>query len=86
MVNTASVAGLHPQRALGIYNASKYAVVGMTETLLDDLADTPLGATVLCPGYTATNILASRRNRQEAFGEWQKPVTVLSICGVTRRR
>ena len=66
---------LHPQRALGIYNASKYAVVGMTETLRDDLADTALGATVLCPGYTATNILGSRRNRQEAFGEWQKPVS-----------
>ena len=75
IVNTGSVAGLHPQRALGIYNASKYAVVGMTETLRDDLADTALGATVLCPGYTATNILGSRRNRQEAFGEWQKPVS-----------
>ena len=75
VVNTGSVAGLHPQRALGIYNASKYAVVGMTETLRDDLADTPLGATVLCPGYTATNILGSRRNRQQEFGEWQRPVS-----------
>ena len=75
VVNTGSVAGLHPQRALGIYNASKYAVVGMTETLRDDLADTPLGATVLCPGYTATNILGSRRNRQQEFGAWQRPVS-----------
>lgn len=75
VVNTGSVAGLHPQRAIGIYNASKYAVVGLTETLRDDLAGTAIGATVLCPGYTATNILGSRRNRQEQFGAWEKPST-----------
>lgn len=75
VVNTGSVAGLHPQRAIGIYNASKYAVVGLTETLYDDLQETAIGATVLCPGYTATNILASRRNRQEQFGAWEKPET-----------
>ena len=75
VVNTGSVAGLHPQRAIGIYNASKYAVVGLTETLRDDLAETAIGATVLCPGYTATNILASRRNWQEQFGKWQKPAS-----------
>ncbi len=75
VVNTGSVAGLHPQRAIGIYNASKYAVVGLTETLRDDLQGTLIGATVLCPGYTATNILGSRRNRQEAFGAWEKPTS-----------
>ena len=73
VVNTGSVAGLHPQRAIGIYNASKYAVVGLTETLRDDLDGTAIGATVLCPGYTATNIVASKRNRQQAFGAWEKP-------------
>ena len=75
VVNTASVAGLHAQPSLGIYNASKYAVLGLTETLRDDLAGTAVGATALCPGYTATNILGSRRNRQSQFGAWEKPVS-----------
>lgn len=75
VVNTASVAGLHPQRAIGIYNASKYAVLGLTETLRDDLEGTAIGATALCPGYTATNILGSRRNRQSEFGAWERPTT-----------
>ncbi|PQV50800.1 SDR family oxidoreductase [Paraburkholderia sp. BL21I4N1] len=37
IVNTASVAGLLSPPAMGIYNASKHAVVSLTETLYHDL-------------------------------------------------
>ncbi len=73
LVNTASVAGLHPMREIGIYNTSKYAVVGMTETLFDDLKGTAIGASALCPGYVNTNINQSRRNRHAAFGASRPP-------------
>jgi len=73
IVNTASVAGLHPMREIGVYNTSKYAVVGLTETLRDDLAGTALGVSVLCPGYVDTNINMSRRNRQDRFGPARPP-------------
>lgn len=73
IVNTASVAGLHAMSEIGIYNTSKYAVVGMTETLRDDLKETPLGVSALCPGFVNTNINQSRRNRQEQYGESRRP-------------
>lgn len=73
IVNTASVAGLHAMRDIGIYNTSKYAVVGLTETLRDDLAETALGVSALCPGFVNTNISQSRRNRQDRFGRSRPP-------------
>jgi len=67
IVNTASVAGLTAGPGLGPYNASKFAVVGITETLYHELAaaESRIGVSVLCPGYVATNIASSQRNRPE---------------------
>jgi NAD(P)-dependent dehydrogenase (short-subunit alcohol dehydrogenase family) len=63
VVNTASMAGLVATRGLGIYNTSKYAVVGLSETLAKDLAPHGIGVSVLCPMGVATRIRASDRNR-----------------------
>lgn len=58
VVNTASSAGLYPGGSgrQGAYVASKYAVVGMTEALAAELEGSPIGATVLCPTATRTDI------------------------------
>lgn len=63
VVNTASMAGLSAWPGIGPYNASKYAVVGISETLALELADSPVGVSVLCPGVVNTNIFESQRNR-----------------------
>ena len=63
VVNTASMAGLVATRGLGVYNTSKYAVVGLSETLLKDLAPYGIGVSVLCPLGVATRIRNSDRNR-----------------------
>ena len=63
VVNTASMAGLVATRGLGVYNTSKYAVVGLSETLAKDLKPYRIGVTVLCPIGVATRIRASERNR-----------------------
>ena len=63
IVNTASMAGLVATRGLGIYNASKYAVVGLSETLAKDLKPYAIGVSVLCPMGVSTRIRASERNR-----------------------
>jgi len=63
IVNTASMAGLVATRGLGVYNTSKYAVVGLSETLAKDLRQHGLGVSVLCPMGVATQIRASARNR-----------------------
>ena len=65
IVNTASMAGHVAGPGMGPYNASKYAVVGLSESLAKELAGTNVGVSVLCPGWVRTNILDSRRNRPD---------------------
>jgi len=68
VVNTASMAGLVGMRWLGVYSASKFAVVGLTEALHRELADHGIGVSVLCPMIVQTNINEnSVRNRPAAF-------------------
>jgi NAD(P)-dependent dehydrogenase (short-subunit alcohol dehydrogenase family) len=59
IVNTASMAGMAPITNSSVYCTSKYAVVGLTETLWRDLRDTPLGVSVLCPMWVRTEIFRS---------------------------
>jgi NAD(P)-dependent dehydrogenase (short-subunit alcohol dehydrogenase family) len=63
VVNTASMAGLIASQGLGVYNTSKYAVVGLSETLVKDLRPYGIGVSVLCPLGVATQIRKSERNR-----------------------
>jgi NAD(P)-dependent dehydrogenase (short-subunit alcohol dehydrogenase family) len=65
IVNTASVAGLIATPFLGPYNATKQAVVAISETLFKDLqaVGAPVGVSVLCPGFVRTRIAESERNR-----------------------
>lgn len=69
IVNTASVAGLMAGPGIGPYNAAKYGVVAISETLAAELAaeQSQVGVSVLCPGYVKTNIFTSQRNRPAAL-------------------
>jgi len=66
VVNTASIAGLTTAPFLGPYNATKQAVVAISETLYKDLqiaGIAGIGVSVLCPGFVQTRIAESDRNR-----------------------
>ena len=65
VVNTASMAGLLAPPNMGIYNATKHAVVALSETLYQDLAlvTEQVRAHVLCPYFVPTGIHRSERNR-----------------------
>ncbi|MDB5359746.1 MAG: short chain dehydrogenase family protein [Rhodospirillales bacterium] len=65
IVNTASMAGLTSQPGLAIYNASKHAVVTVSEGLHHDLTlrQSKLRVSVLCPAWVKTRIHLSGRNR-----------------------
>lgn len=65
-INTASSAGLQSTPNIGPYNVAKFGVVALTETLKLELdeAQSPIGASVLCPGAVATRICESDRNRE----------------------
>lgn len=56
VVNTASMSGLVGMLNLGVYCASKFAVVGMSESLARELRSTPIGVTILCPMVVDTKI------------------------------
>ena len=68
VVNTASMAGMMASGGLGIYNTSKFAVVGLSETMWRDLRDTGIGVSVLCPLGVQTGIFASARNQPQDIG------------------
>ena len=65
IVNTASLAGLVSNPFMGPYNASKFAVVAISETLALEMAMTAsgVGVSVLCPAFVQTNIHRASRNR-----------------------
>jgi NAD(P)-dependent dehydrogenase (short-subunit alcohol dehydrogenase family) len=67
VVNTASMAGVTTSPGLGVYNASKFAVVGLSETLRKDLESKGIGVSVLCPGMVRTRILESERTRPAEY-------------------
>jgi NAD(P)-dependent dehydrogenase (short-subunit alcohol dehydrogenase family) len=66
IVNTASVAGLLAPPSMGAYNASKHAVVALTETLYHDLRHAGaahIGCSLLCPAFVPTGIAEAERAR-----------------------
>lgn len=69
IVNTASMGGLVTGAYSGPYYTSKFAAVGMTDCLAQDLraAGAPVGASVLVPSLINTGIGTSGRNRPERF-------------------
>lgn len=67
IVNTASAAGLMASPGLGVYCTSKFAVVGLSESLRADLEPYGIGVSVLCPGFVDTRIHDSSRNRPERW-------------------
>jgi NAD(P)-dependent dehydrogenase (short-subunit alcohol dehydrogenase family) len=65
IVNTASAAGLDARAWLGMYSATKYAVVAISEALQAELRmrAANIGVSVLCPALVNTRIAESERNR-----------------------
>jgi NAD(P)-dependent dehydrogenase (short-subunit alcohol dehydrogenase family) len=61
VVNVASLAGLMASKQLSVYATTKFAVVGLSETLRAELATHRIGVTALCPGFINTPIVRSSR-------------------------
>ena len=70
IVNTASIAGFQigGHRRSGSYGAMKFAVVALSESIVHDLKDTPIGVSVLAPAAVKTRIYTSGENRPARFG------------------
>ena len=70
VVNTASIAGLMPGFSSS-YDASKHAVVAISEGLFNTMQTGGLavGVTCVCPGWVRTRIMDSHRNWPSELGE-----------------
>jgi NAD(P)-dependent dehydrogenase (short-subunit alcohol dehydrogenase family) len=80
IVNTASMAGLVPGFSPS-YDASKHAVVAISEDLYNamQLAGLGVGVSVLCPGWVRTRILDADRNWPQGLGDAPEPTPVAHV-------
>ncbi len=74
ILSTASMSGLFHGSNAGVYTATKFAVVGMTEALRAELMHKGIGVSICCPGLVKTRIHLSHRGR-----------SVRSVSTLTRR-
>jgi short-subunit dehydrogenase len=63
VVNIASMEGFAALEGMGAYSTSKFAVVGYTETLRQELHQYNIGVSVICPGVVRTSLTADMRAR-----------------------
>jgi NAD(P)-dependent dehydrogenase (short-subunit alcohol dehydrogenase family) len=61
IINTASAAGLFALPGAAPYTTSKFAVVGLSESLAAELRPRGIAVTAICPGITRTNIVRDGR-------------------------
>jgi short-subunit dehydrogenase len=62
VLNVASIAAFQPVPTLAVYAATKAFVLSLTESLAVELEGTGVSATALCPGVTATNMMAKAQD------------------------
>lgn len=68
LVNVASLAGLVHMPLMAPYNATKAAVVALSETLHAELADCGVKVSVVCPYFFRTNLIDGARCSDPALG------------------
>lgn len=59
VLNVGSIAAFQPVPFLATYAATKSYVLSLTESLSEELRDTGVTVTALCPGITATDMVSS---------------------------
>jgi NAD(P)-dependent dehydrogenase (short-subunit alcohol dehydrogenase family) len=80
---TSSLVAIVPPPISAAYISSKFATLGVAMALRNELADTAVGVSVLCPGMSATNIVATTQRLRPGAGERGQAVqTAQSMSGV----
>ena len=74
VLNVASIAAFQPIPALATYAATKAFVLSLTESLAEELRNTGVTATALCPGITRTDMLEGAAGTNERLGALPAPL------------
>jgi NAD(P)-dependent dehydrogenase (short-subunit alcohol dehydrogenase family) len=83
IVNLSSAAGYLASEALAAYSTTKFAVLGLSEALRDELVRHRIGVTAVCPGIIDTPITRNSRLRGAAL---DRPEARTQVIETYRRR
>ena len=67
--NVASIAGFMPVPSLATYAATKAYVLSLSEALAEEMRPHGVSVTALCPGVTATNMVAQVQEDNDTFAK-----------------
>jgi short-subunit dehydrogenase len=65
VLNVASLSSFMPVPSMATYAASKAYLLSLTESLAEELRETGVTITALCPGFTKTNMMTSIQETNE---------------------
>jgi NAD(P)-dependent dehydrogenase (short-subunit alcohol dehydrogenase family) len=82
VANVSSMAGFHASPALLAYTTTKFAVLGLSEALREELQPHGIGVSAICPGVINTPITVSARAR----GVADDPAVRERVVAMYRRR
>jgi NAD(P)-dependent dehydrogenase (short-subunit alcohol dehydrogenase family) len=83
VINTASQAGINPVAKMAPYSASKFGVVGMTESLNAEFSGRGIRFSAICPGVISTDIVRTSTMRGELAGKQSKLTDFYATRGVS---
>jgi NAD(P)-dependent dehydrogenase (short-subunit alcohol dehydrogenase family) len=86
VVNVSSMAGYNASPALPAYSATKFAVLGLSEALREELKPSGVGVTAICPGLINTPITRNTRMRGEAADQRDKAIRLYQRRNYTPER
>ena len=67
VLNVASIGAFQPLPSVATYSATKAFVLSLSESLAEEVKGTGVTVTALCPGLTATNMMASAQQKSPAL-------------------
>lgn len=80
ILNTASMAGHMTTEFMPPYHATKFAVVGYSESIAQDLKNYDIRVSCLCPTWVKSNIASSGRDRPSARTRAEKTVEMVKAA------
>ncbi|MEH6592227.1 MAG: SDR family oxidoreductase [Halioglobus sp.] len=63
VLNVASIGAFQPMPSVATYSATKAFVLSLSESLAEEVRGTGVTVTALCPGLTATNMMATAQKK-----------------------
>jgi short-subunit dehydrogenase len=80
IVNVASTAAFQPGPLMAVYYASKAYVLSFSEAIANELKDTGVDVTVLCPGPTATGFVKAAAMGESWLFKIRRPARALDVA------